>query len=406
MAPGHEGEPGTDLAGPPRPSHTTDGCNCFYCTRNLYHDRGMARLEHDVVTLPADQQALGLVEAILSETRVGPYQDRELGEAHFLKIRLSIIQGNGERVKVLLETPEAAASFESLADKDKRTKLLKVIDRHMQRIRTQHTVEHVHVQGALNGVLDANDRTLRLPPEVIDMEFAEAMLEELDRFTGMIWPYEEEDFRKRTMGSFCGIGVQIRKEAGRAIEVVTPLADTPAFRAKLRAGDLIMAVNGKSTKLMRISRAVKMITGKRYTTVKLTIKRAGRVKPFLVKIKRDIIHIRTVKGWRRLPGGKWDFFIDREYRIGYVRLTQFTSDTIDELRRALRSLRNDGASSVILDLRFNPGGLLTSAVDVADEFLRRGLIVSTKGRNVPKSERSATALGEYQSGMLVVLANR
>lgn len=104
MAPGHEGEPGTDLAGPPRPSHTTDGCNCFYCTRNLYHDPGMARLEHDVVTLADDQQALGLVKAIL-ETRVFSSTDGHTA----LQIKLAVIGDTAGRLKVLLEKGEAAS---------------------------------------------------------------------------------------------------------------------------------------------------------------------------------------------------------------------------------------------------------------------------------------------------------
>ena len=112
MGHGHEGEPGADgTSGRPvsgQPPGTAIGAEEMLS--------GMARLEQDVVTLPADQQALGLVEAILSETRVGPYQDRELGEAHFLKIRLSIIQGNGERLKVLLEKGNEARLLKMLKE--------------------------------------------------------------------------------------------------------------------------------------------------------------------------------------------------------------------------------------------------------------------------------------------------
>jgi len=320
----------------------------------------------------------------------------------YRKIGLGALNG----IMVLLETPEAVVAFPGLKDRAKRKDFLAGLERLMDKLRRAETPEHLDVTEALNGVGELNDRTVNLPLEVINMEFAGAMLDELDKFTGMIWPYEEEDFRKRTMGQFCGIGVQIRKEDGRAIEVVTPLADTPAFRAGIRAGDLILAVDDKDTRTMRIERAVKLITGKPHTQVSLTIQRPGTPKPFTVAIVREDIHIQTVKGWRRLPGGKWDFFLDRESGAGYVRLTQFTSDTADELRRALRELRNAGAKGVVLDLRFNPGGLLSAAVEVADEFLRQGLIVRTKGRNVSEAERPASALGEYQHGNLVVLANQ
>ena len=124
---------------------------------------------------------------------------------------------------------------------------------------------------------------------------------------------------------------------------------------------------------MRLDRAVKLITGPRGSNVTLTIQRPGTPKPFDVTIKRGEIHIQTVEGWRRLPEGQWDFFLDADARIGYVRLTQFTNDTVDEIRRALRSLRNAGATGVILDVRFNPGGLLNAAVEVALEAIQKVL---------------------------------
>jgi carboxyl-terminal processing protease len=157
---------------------------------------------------------------------------------------------------------------------------------------------------------------------------------------------------------------------------------------------------------MLLERAVRMITGPRYTKVALTIQRPGRGKPFDLAIERDEIHIQTVKGWRALPDGKWDYFVDPQARIAYIRLSQFTADTPEEIRQALKTAREGGAEAVILDLRFNPGGLLNAAVDVADEFLRRGLIVRTEGRNVQETPKEATALGEYQQGRLAVLVNR
>ncbi|MHC4718082.1 MAG: S41 family peptidase, partial [Planctomycetota bacterium] len=319
-----------------------------------------------------------------------------------------VVGGALRGIRVLLETPDVVHSFPLLENEPQRLEFLRTVDDLMKRNDTRHTVDYMHVKSALNTVLSANSRTVQLPPEVINLEFTEAMLEELDKFTGMIWPYEDEDFQKRTLGSFCGIGVQIRKQKGKPLEVVTPLADSPALKSGLRAGDLITAVDGRPTKDITVERAVKMITGKEGHKVVLEVSRPGTPKPFAVSITRQVIHIRTVKGWRRLPdtGGRWDYFIDPHYRIGYIRLTQFTNETIDELRTALKALRRAGATGVILDLRFNPGGLLTSAVEVADEFLRRGLIVRTEGRKVRALKRDANPLGEYQTGKLVVLANQ
>ena len=309
-------------------------------------------------------------------------------------------------VKVLVETPQAAAAFPSLKDDPRRAAFLKRLDEQIAQLDGLPNVGHLDVTLALDRLLDLNADTLALPPEVINMEFAEGLTGELDRFTMVIWPYEMEDFEKRTMGSFYGIGIQIRKDHGKPIEVVTPLPDTPAFRARIQAGDLILRVDGRHTKTMAINKAVRLITGPRLTTVTLTIKRYGVPSAFNVAIVRDKIEIQTVKGWRRLPDGKWNHFVDPGAGIAYVRITQFTSSTVDELRAVLRELGKAEVRGLILDLRFNPGGLLNGAVEVADEFLSRGLIVRTKGRNVRRAERSATAVGEYQEGKLVVLVNR
>ncbi|HET6427732.1 MAG TPA: S41 family peptidase [Phycisphaerae bacterium] len=311
-------------------------------------------------------------------------------------------------IKVLLETQKAVASFPSLQDESKRLAMLRTVDQLMDRTRREPTVDHLHVRAAHTELLDANARTVNIPSEVVNMEFTEAMLEELDKFTSMIWPYEDDEFKKRTLGSFCGIGVQIRKEKGKPLEVVTPLADSPALKAGIRAGDLITQVDGRNTRNITVDRAVKLITGKAGHKVSIQVSRPGMAKPFDVDITREEIHIRTVKGWRRLPetGGQWDYFIDPAHKIGYIRLTQFTGETTEELRSALKALRRAGATGLILDMRFNPGGLLSSAVEVADEFLRQGLIVRTEGRKVAAEQRSADPLGEYQTGRLVVLTNQ
>ncbi len=309
-------------------------------------------------------------------------------------------------LKVLAETPQASAALTALKDEPKRKAFVAGLSKQVQRLRDAATVDHLDVQTTLNTILDLNYDTVGLPAEVVDLEFAEAMLPVLDKFTAMIWPYEVADFNKRTMGSFYGIGVQIRKDIGQPIEIVTPLADTPAYRAGIRAGDFILKVDGRETKDISISRAVKRITGPKLTKVTLTIRRAGTTKPFDVDIVRNRIQIKTVKGWRRLPDGRWDYLVDRENKVGYVRLTQFTADSAADLRNALRELRRADVRGVILDMRFNPGGLLTSSVDVANEFLSRGLIVRTKGLNVPDSERKASGVGEYRHGLVVVLVNQ
>ena len=319
----------------------------------------------------------------------------------FRRIGLAGLEG----VKTLVQTPEAADTLEQLRDADKRKALVAGLDKLIARLKKEPIVDHLHVSQALDRALDLNAETAGLPPEVINMEFAESLMGELDKFTMMLWPYELEKFRDRTEGSFVGIGVQIRKDPNGPIEVVTPLADTPAIRAGILAGDWIVRVNDQETKEMTLSRAVKLIKGPRHTAVTITIRRSGRPKPFDVVIVRDKINVRTVKGWRRMEGGNWDYLIDPEAGIGYVRLTQFTHETPADLRAALRRLRESKVGAIVLDLRFNPGGYLDEARIVTNEFLRRGLIVRTKGRNTPESKRVANAQGEFLDGKMVVLVN-
>ena len=361
---------------------------------------------------PTTMPAIGLswremivgVDAAMVRDAITRIHENYVDEPDYKKIGLGAVRS----IKVLLETPQIYQTFPNLKDANKRKAMMNVLDEQIKCFEQKDKVDFISVQMALNRILDANSRTVKLPPEVIDMEFADGMFSEMDRFTTIVWPYEQDDFRKRMMGSFYGIGVRIRKDPGKPVEVVTPLADTPAFRAGILAGDKIIKVDGTPIEMLSLERVVKMITGPRHTKVRLTIIRPGKPKPFDIVVERDEIHIRTVKGWRRLPSGKWDFFIDPVNRIGYIRLTQFTADTSKEIQKALKALNSakPPVRGLILDLRFNPGGLLTAAVDVADEFLSRGLIVYTKGRNTRKVEKVATALGAYQRKPLVVLINQ
>ncbi len=314
-------------------------------------------------------------------------------------------RGALDSLRVLVETPQAGDSFPTLSDDGLRKQFIESITDTLDGMERRDRVDHLDLQLALNSVLRASQRSVKLPVEVICVEFMDGLLNEMDKFSSMIWPYDVADFEKQTMGHFYGVGIQITKEEGEPLEVVTPLADSPGFRAGIKTGDQILAVDGRRTEHLSIDKLVRMITGEKGTKVVLTIKRPGLIEPIEVPIIRDEIHIRTVKGWRRKPDGEWDFLVDPANGIGYIRVTQFTDTTTPDVARVLEDLREDGVRSVVLDLRFNPGGLLRSAVGVSDEFVRLGRIVSTRGRRT-RAEEDATSGGEFLDGDVVVLINQ
>jgi len=196
----------------------------------------------------------------------------------------------------------------------------------------------------------------------------QGMLKTLDPYSTLLKPDEYKELQIETKGSFTGIGIEITIKDG-ILTVVAPIEDTPAWRAGLKAGDKIIKINDKSTKGMSLFEAVKLLRGPKGTKVNLTILRNDR-DIINVTIVRDVIPIRSVKAKMVEPG------------YGYIRITSFQQNTPEELVKALKKLEGNGTlKGLIIDLRNNPGGLLSSAIKVADEFLNKGVIVSIKGKN-------------------------
>ena len=181
------------------------------------------------------------------------------------------------------------------------------------------------------------------------------------------------------MNEFTGIGVEISKRTGE-LAVASLLPDTPAYKAGLDAGDVIEAVDGIKTKDMSLPCAVSKITGPKGTKVKLSIRRVSTKKTEEIIITRDRIIIPSLRGWQRTNEGKWLYMIDEEDKIGYIRITSFASETAKVLENVLTELESKGLRGLIIDVRANPGGLLSSAVDIVDKFISKGRIVSTQPR--------------------------
>ena len=230
-------------------------------------------------------------------------------------------------------------------------------------------------------VLSLNKVTAQLPEPVLIAQFAEAALSSLDRYTVIVWPRQVREFEKMMTNQFTGIGIEISRQQGQ-LTVASLLPDTPAYNAGLDAGDVIELVDGIETKGMSLTCAVRTITGPAGTKVVLTIKRLGEEKRRDITITRARIIVPTIRGWQRTAVGKRLYMIDEENKIGYVRITSFSGETADTLEKVLLELEAKGMRGLILDLRFNSGGFLDSAVSVTDKFIEEGLIVSTRPRGL------------------------
>jgi C-terminal peptidase prc len=222
------------------------------------------------------------------------------------------------------------------------------------------------------------------------------MLRNLDPYTTYIDPQTLADWEK-DMGEFTGIGIQIRKDiASDMLLVATPIKGSPAYKAGIWAGDIITKIyrdtdsltkpNEKipekerelSTKGLPLSEAVKKIVGAEGTKVKLTVLRDGTEKEF--ELTRSKITVESVHGVKRKANDEWDYFIDEDQKIAYVRLSSFSRDTFKDLNKVMDDLTKRGVKGFVLDLRFNPGGLLTSAVNISELYIQDGLVVTIRPR--------------------------
>jgi carboxyl-terminal processing protease len=184
------------------------------------------------------------------------------------------------------------------------------------------------------------------------------------------------------------------------------LVGTPAYRAGLMAGDRIVEIDGTPTDGLNLDDAVAKLKGEEGTPVKISVIHAGKSAKDEIAITREKVHTETVFGDHRKADDSWEFMLDPKRRIGYVRLSAFSRDTANELRAALSTLKKTEMRALILDLRFNPGGLLNSAIAVSNLFISEGRIVSTKGRTGPERVWDAQKEGAFEGFPMVVLVNR
>jgi len=304
---------------------------------------------------------------------------------------------------------DAAKVFNGIANPRAREHFLSRIGDQRRELENARNFEARHLIAMFKEIQKANAASVSLPEELLIVEFTDGALTSLDDYTSLVWPSEASEFDKYMMGNFYGVGIQlgIDEVTGR-LKVATPLENSPSLKAGIQAGDIIDAVDGVSTKDWTTDRAVREITGKEGTVVTLTIFRPATGRHIDFPLTRSEIKLTTIRGVERLPGGdgtEWDYMIDKQAGIAYVRLTSFTQESAAELQRALESAKRQGMRGLIFDLRHNPGGLLNVAVDVVSEFLDSGGIVSTLGRREERERHEAGGGAEFPDLPLVVLVN-
>lgn len=240
--------------------------------------------------------------------------------------------------------------------------------------------------------------------EALQLGAIRGMLEALDDpYTFYVPADDTREFRKEVLGEYVGIGVYVVQRDGW-LTVVSPLDGSPAFAAGVMADDRIVEIDGVSTRDLSPDESVDLLAGMPGEPVRLTIERLGQ--RMEITVTRELIQTQTVKGWRRTgENGTWDFVLDPEERIAYIRLTQFNATTMEELDVALEAA---GAAEpefggLILDVRSNPGGLLDQAEAVADRFLDDGVIYATEGRAHERRTTRARSAGTLPDFPMIVL---
>jgi carboxyl-terminal processing protease len=222
------------------------------------------------------------------------------------------------------------------------------------------------------------------------------MLTSLDPHSSYLNPDAAKDMRVQTKGEFGGLGIEVTME-NELVKVITPIDDTPAAKAGVRAGDYISQIDGEEVRGLTLNDAVEKMRGPVDTPIKLTILREGSDKPIEITVVRDIIKVKAVK-----------FRVEND--VGYMKITSFTEKTFDDLQDAIEKIKkqvpDDKLKGYVLDLRLNPGGLLDQAVSVSDTFLDHGEIVSTRGRDPKDISRFDSRPGDQIDGKpLIVLVN-
>ena len=220
------------------------------------------------------------------------------------------------------------------------------------------------------------------------------VLQSLDSYSGYMSPEIFKEMQTETSGKFGGLGIEVGMEAG-VVKVISPMDNSPAERVGVKAGDYIVKINDSQVQGKTLSQAVELMRGPVGSKIEITVRRIGIKKAIIFNITREIIEVKSVKSK----------IIDEN--VGYIRLTSFNENSSNQVKEKIKKFKKDkNIEKYILDLRNNPGGLLTQAIKISDFFLDNGEIVSTKGRKIRENKKWFAKKGDLINGeTLVVLIN-
>jgi carboxyl-terminal processing protease len=324
----------------------------------------------------------------------------------------TIIKGGLEAVRTLGEIPVIKETFKNAAKEKLQKRWVTLVDEELHAC--DEYLLHIPGKRVLTQIIDrlitANQQSMQLPEGMIFREFGEGAMNKLDKYSAIIWPDEYRRFQQQTEGSFVGVGIVIRENTKGEVMVVNPIEGSPAYYGGVQPDDIISAVNGKSTTGWSLNDAVDRITGPRGTGVTLTILRQESDEPIDLFLTRDHIKLHSVQGWWKKGldedgNPEWDWLVDKENKIGYVKLTGFSEETYSDMINAIRVMQSESPpNGLILDLRYNPGGLLPTARQISNLFVSSGTIVSGEAANGEELFRmSARANRAYLADWPVVI---
>ena len=330
-----------------------------------------------------------------------------------------LVRGGLEQVRLLATTTALAETFPALKDPASVGAFTKELEG-LANAKPERA-SGTWARATVDSMLDANDRTIKVPHDVLLHEFGTGATERLskdqgDDYSSIIWPENLRRFNQQLEGDFVGVGILLRYDDKRQLMIANPLEGGPAARAGVQPNDRIIEVNGMPTAGWTLNKAVETITGPAGKQVVMKLRRGeGELATDLeVPLIRERIKMRSVNGWwkRSIDEGgtpEWDWMIDPDAGIGYLRVTSFNDDTLDDMADAIEAMRKAGQlRGLVLDLRGNPGGLLPAAVDMVNLFVSRGLVVEVQDRNgrTVGTNYAKPSKAKLAGLPLVVLVNR